>query len=104
MPRRSSDGKSLIEPHPPFEPLGIVHLAADTKRGFWSLFDPAGQTHHRTWKPFMALFDFNGPRSAGLNRVGRDALGDAVVDRQGIENVPFVADDPRVHERRHCVA
>jgi hypothetical protein len=48
LPLIAADGKSLVEPCPPFDPLGIVHLAAETKNGIWPLLDLDGRTHHRT--------------------------------------------------------
>ena len=45
----------------------------------------------------VALSDFYGARSAGQSRLGCNALGNAVVDRQSIENMSLVTDDPRVH-------
>jgi hypothetical protein len=36
LPAVRDDG-TLCNPSPPFEPLGIVHLTADTKRGEWPL-------------------------------------------------------------------
>ena len=48
-------------------------------------------------KGFIALLDFRWLHSAELNPARCDALGNAVVDCQGIQNVFFVTDDPRVH-------
>ena len=48
-------------------------------------------------RPIVALLDFYGSRSAGQSRLGCNALGNAVVDRQSIENMSLVTDDPRVH-------
>jgi hypothetical protein len=47
FPLVSADGKSLLEPYPPHEPIGIVHLAADTKRGIWPLVDAHGRPQPR---------------------------------------------------------
>lgn len=48
LPLLSADGKSFVEPNPPYEPLGIVHMAAGTKSGTWPLYDLSGRTHYRT--------------------------------------------------------
>jgi hypothetical protein len=48
LPRVGADGKSLVEPFPPFEPLGILHLSAATKDGIWPLRDLEGRPHHRS--------------------------------------------------------
>jgi hypothetical protein len=48
FPLVATDGKSLLEPYPPHEPIGIVHLAAETKRGVWPLVDARGRPQPRT--------------------------------------------------------
>jgi hypothetical protein len=47
FPLVSADGKSLLEPCPPHEPIGILHLAAETKRGVWPLLDARGRPQPR---------------------------------------------------------
>lgn len=47
LPCIGADGKTLVEPQPPFEPLGIVHLAANAKQGIWPLLGVDGRTQHR---------------------------------------------------------
>jgi lipopolysaccharide biosynthesis glycosyltransferase len=48
MPMLSADGKALVDPNPPHDPLGIIHLAAGTRDGIWPIADMAGRTHHRS--------------------------------------------------------
>jgi predicted O-methyltransferase YrrM len=42
LPMIADDGRELVRPLPPHEPLGIVHQAGHTKRGFFALRRPAG--------------------------------------------------------------
>lgn len=37
LPMCSDDGVELLEPHPPFQRLNVLHLTADTKNGVWAL-------------------------------------------------------------------
>jgi hypothetical protein len=48
MPMCSEDGKLLLEPNPPFQPLGIIHLTADSKNGRWPVSDTGGKVHSRS--------------------------------------------------------
>ena len=48
LPFLDADGKTLVEPAPPFEPLGIIHLAAGTRDGMHHLNDTSGRVHCRT--------------------------------------------------------
>jgi hypothetical protein len=48
LPLLSADRKTFLEPHPPYEQLGIIHLAARTREGLWSLIDMTGRLHQRT--------------------------------------------------------
>jgi hypothetical protein len=48
LPCVGADGKSLVEPYPPFEPIGILHLSAETKNGIWPLRDLEGRVNHRS--------------------------------------------------------
>ena len=48
FPLISADGKTLLEPNPPYEPLGILHMAANTRTGLWPLYDQRGKLHHRS--------------------------------------------------------
>jgi hypothetical protein len=47
LPLVSADGKSLLDPYPPHEAIGVLHLAADTKRGMWPLVDARGKEQPR---------------------------------------------------------
>jgi hypothetical protein len=47
LPLVAADGNSLLEPYPPHEPLGIIHLAAETKNGIWPLVDEKGKPRPR---------------------------------------------------------
>jgi hypothetical protein len=47
FPLVSADGKSLLDPYPPHEAIGVLHLAADTKRGIWPLVDARGKEQPR---------------------------------------------------------
>jgi lipopolysaccharide biosynthesis glycosyltransferase len=47
FPCVGADGKALVEPQPPFEPLGIIHVAAGAKQGIWPLAGVDGRIHHR---------------------------------------------------------
>lgn len=47
FPLVSADGKWLLEPYPPHERLGVIHLAAETKRGVWPLVDAHGRPQPR---------------------------------------------------------
>jgi len=48
MPMCSEDGTILLEPDPPHELLGVVHLTAGTKNGRVQLKDVKGNTHSRS--------------------------------------------------------
>jgi hypothetical protein len=48
LPVLSADRKTFLEPHPPHEQLGILHLAAGMREGPWSLIDLTGRPHQRT--------------------------------------------------------
>jgi hypothetical protein len=48
MPMCSEDGKLLLEPNPPFQSLGVIHLTSNTKNGRWPLVDIAGKAHSRS--------------------------------------------------------
>jgi hypothetical protein len=48
IPMCGKQGSVLIEPNPPFEPLGIIHLTDETKNGEWQLRDPDGMPHTRS--------------------------------------------------------
>ena len=48
LPLVGPGGKSLLEPCPPREPTGIVHLTAETKRGVWPLIDTRGDPQPRS--------------------------------------------------------
>jgi lipopolysaccharide biosynthesis glycosyltransferase len=48
MPMCSEDGILLLEPSPPFQPLGVVHLSASVKNGRYHVKDFAGHTHYRS--------------------------------------------------------
>ena len=47
LPRLSFDGKIYLEKHPPFEHIGILHLAAETRDRSWDIYDLGGNKHHR---------------------------------------------------------
>jgi len=47
-PMCSADGTILIEPQPPFEPLGIIHMTGPNKTGVVPLRDVAGGIHLRS--------------------------------------------------------
>jgi hypothetical protein len=42
MPRLSFDGRLFVEPSPPFEPIGVIHMAAQ-KGGPVGIYDLGGQ-------------------------------------------------------------
>ena len=48
LPRLSFDGKTYVEPSPPFQPLGVLHLTANAKAERVTLVDLAGQQLLRT--------------------------------------------------------
>jgi hypothetical protein len=48
FPLLSTDGKTFLEPNPPYEALGIVHMAAGTRSGIFPLYDESGKIHHRS--------------------------------------------------------
>lgn len=48
IPRLSFDGRIFVDPMPPFEPLGILHLAANTKDGEFDVYDLFGRKHRTT--------------------------------------------------------
>jgi hypothetical protein len=44
----TEDGTILLEPNPPFQPLSVVHLTAETKNGRHTIMDVAGKAHFRS--------------------------------------------------------
>jgi hypothetical protein len=47
LPRLSFDGRLFVEPNPPFEPIGIMHLAANAKTELVTVTDLGGRAHSR---------------------------------------------------------
>jgi lipopolysaccharide biosynthesis glycosyltransferase len=47
-PMCTEDGTILLEPNPPFQPLSVVHLTAETKNGRHTIMDVAGKAHFRS--------------------------------------------------------
>jgi hypothetical protein len=47
LPICSEDGATLLEPHPPFNRIGIIHMTADTKTGEEKLLDVNKVVHVR---------------------------------------------------------
>ena len=62
LPLCSPDGAVLIEPNPPFNRIGIVHMTADTKHGQKKLRDVNGHSHFRSLR-----FDGHADTVAALN-------------------------------------
>jgi hypothetical protein len=48
MPLCSTDGKVLLEPNPPYRPLGVIHMSGPTKDGEFDLRDRSGGRHRRS--------------------------------------------------------
>ena len=48
LPFASEDGATLLEPAPPFAPLGVIHLTAMTKYETFDLATPSGKTVTRS--------------------------------------------------------
>ncbi len=48
FPRLAADGITFCEPHPPYQPLGILHLVANTKAEEWIVFDVFGNEYRRS--------------------------------------------------------
>ncbi|MGH7125158.1 MAG: hypothetical protein ACREFI_12350, partial [Stellaceae bacterium] len=76
LPRTTADGKTLLDPQPPYQPLGIVHLADTTKRQKFVLRAMGGGLIARSLRyaaePTNAV-DPNDPSAAEIGL----ALGDA---------------------------
>jgi hypothetical protein len=45
MPALALDGRTLVEPDPPYLRIGILHMTANTKGGTWPIVDLRGNTH-----------------------------------------------------------